>query len=62
MKSGLLVLKTLEFNGRDLLVVMRTLAFFFYSLGRKTVDTCLPLFFWLSIMAFFCCTLALLIC
>ena len=45
MKSGLLVLKTLEFNGGNLLVVMRTLAFFFYPVGRKTVDTCLPLFF-----------------
>lgn len=53
IKSDLSVLKTLEFNGRNLLVVMRTIAFVFYLVGLKTVDTSLPPFVWLSIMEFF---------
>ena len=45
MKGDFLVLNTLKFNSRDLLVVMRKLAFAFYSVGLKDIDPGLTLLF-----------------
>ena len=53
MKSDLSVLKTSDFNDRDLLVVIWTLAFAFYSVELENIDTGLPPLFRQGIIEIF---------